>query len=197
MLKDLLHRIVAQPLVYDLVQTLVGAKTVRHRLAARIAPLRTASLVLDIGGGTGSVGELWSESNRYICLDIDPLKLRGFVAKNPTGTAMLADATSIPLADGKVDVVLCTNVTHHLTDEQLDRMIAESARVLRKGGSLVLSDAIWAPSRRVGRMIWKYDRGSNPRTPEVLRAVVSKYLKIATWDQFAVWHEYFIAVAEV
>ena len=195
MLTGLLHRIVARPWVYDLAQTVVGAKTVRRRLAGRIEPLRSARLVLDIGGGTGSIGDLWSDSSKYICLDIDPLKLQGFSAKNPAGIALLADATRIPIADGTVDVVLCTNVTHHLTDGLLNRMIAESARVLKPTGKLVLSDAVWAPQRRVGRLIWRYDRGSFPRTAEVLRGVVSRHLKVEQWDQFAIWHEYFICIA--
>jgi ubiquinone/menaquinone biosynthesis C-methylase UbiE len=195
MLTGLLHRVVAQPRVYDLVQTLVGAKTVRRRLAARIAPVRSAGWVLDIGGGTGAVGGLWSETSRYICLDIDPLKLQGFSARNPAGVALLADATRIPLADRSVDIVLCTNVTHHLTEAQLDRMIGHSARVLKPTGKLILSDALWAPARRVGKLIWKFDRGSFPRTVDVLQKMLTRHLKIEHWDQFAVWHEYFIAVA--
>lgn len=195
MIRSLLHQIVARPWVYDTAQTIVGAKKVRARLAARIAPVRNARLVLDIGGGTGSVGELWSDSSRYICLDIDPQKLEGFTAKNPTGIALLGDATRIPVAAGAVDIVLCTNVTHHLPDEALSLMMTECARVLAPGGKLILSDAIWAPQRRVGRMIWHYDRGSFPRTAEVLRNAVSAQLNIQSWDQFAIWHEYFICVA--
>ena len=195
MLTSILHRIVAQPWVYDLVQSVVGAKQVRARLAGRIEPHHDAKVIVDIGGGTGSVAGLWSASSRYICLDIDPLKLGGFVAKNPAGTALLADATRIPIADGSVDVVLCTNVTHHLTDDLLARMLSECARVLAADGKLILSDAIWAPDRRVGRTIWKYDRGSFPRTAEVLRRAVVQRLAVDTWDQFAIWHEYFICVA--
>ena len=197
MIRSLLHQFVARPWVYDIAQTLVGARQVRARLAARITPLRAARRVLDIGGGTGSVGELWSDSSRYICLDIDPQKLQGFTAKNPRGIALLGDATRIPVATATVDVVLCTNVTHHLTDGALRLMMAECARVLAPGGRLILSDAIWAPHRRVGRLIWHYDRGSFPRTAEVLRGALSTELKIETWDQFAIWHEYFICVAGV
>jgi ubiquinone/menaquinone biosynthesis C-methylase UbiE len=195
MITGLLHRIVARPFVYDLVQTAVGAKQVRRRLAERIGPVRDAHLVVDIGGGTGSVGALWSPSSKYVCLDIDPLKLTGFIANNPTGVALQADATRIPIADGSVDVVLCTNVTHHLTDPLLSAMIAESARVLRPQGKLILSDALWIPNRRVGRTMWHYDRGSFPRTAETIRAVVAGPLTIESWDQFAIWHEYFVCVA--
>ena len=194
-LTDVLHRIVARPWVYDLAQTVAGAKTVRRRLAARIEPLRGAGVVLDIGGGTGSVGQLWDRRTRYVCLDIDPVKLAGFAAKKAGGLALQGDATRIPIAGEAVDVVLCTNVTHHLTDPLLDRMVAESARVLKHDGKLVLSDAIWAPQRRAGRMMWRYDRGSFPRTADVLRAAVSRHLRVEAWDQFSIWHEYFICIA--
>jgi ubiquinone/menaquinone biosynthesis C-methylase UbiE len=195
MFTALLHRLVAHPWVYDLAQSVAGAKKVRARLADRISPLHDAKTVLDIGGGTGSVAALWSPSSKYICLDIDPLKLEGFVSKNPTGTALLADATRIPIADESVDAVLCTNVTHHLTDSLLDQMLSESRRILTGGGKLILSDALWAPNRRVSRTIWKYDRGSFPRTPQRLQDAVSKHLGISSWEQFAIWHEYFICVA--
>jgi ubiquinone/menaquinone biosynthesis C-methylase UbiE len=195
MITGLLHRIVARPFVYDLVQTAVGAKQVRRRLAERIRPVRDARLVVDIGGGTGSVGALWSDASKYVCLDIDPVKLAGFVANNPTGLALQADATRIPIADASVDVVLCTNVTHHLTEPLLAQMIAESARVLRPQGKLLLSDALWIPESRVSRTMWHYDRGSFPRSAEAIRAVVSGPLVIESWDQFAIWHEYFVCVA--
>jgi ubiquinone/menaquinone biosynthesis C-methylase UbiE len=196
MFRELLHRVVSRPLGYDLAQRLAGAKKVRRRLAAQIEPLRAASMVLDIGGGTGSVGQMWNSSTKYICLDIDPVKLQGFAAKNPAGIALLADAAQVPIADESIDVVLCTNVTHHLPDGVLERMIGESARVLKRGGSFVLSDAIWAPGRRTGRLIWRYDRGTFPRTADVLRETISRRLAVRCWDQFAIWHEYIICVAQ-
>jgi ubiquinone/menaquinone biosynthesis C-methylase UbiE len=195
MLTGLLHRVVSRPLGYDLAQRLAGAKKLRQRLAARLQPFQGAAIVLDIGGGTGAVGEMWNSSTKYICLDIDPVKLEGFAAKNPTGTALLADAAHVPIADSSIDIVLCTNVTHHLPSAVLERMVIESARVLKPNGKFILSDAIWAPRRRTGRLIWRYDRGTFPRTAEVLREVIGAHLHIDQWDQFAIWHEYIICVA--
>jgi hypothetical protein len=75
-------------------------------------------------------------------------------------------------------------------------MIAEIARVLSPNGKFLLTDALWRDDRRVGKLIWKYDRGSHPRTPEKLRATVAAHLTIEQWTQFAVWHEYFLCVAK-
>jgi SAM-dependent methyltransferase len=198
MVRDLLHRIVARPLVYDCVQCLAGARAVRRRIAAQIRLIAANSLLLDIGGGTGAVGDWCRQDVAYVCLDIDPLKIDGYLARNPGGRALVADATRIPLADGCVDVVLCNSVTHHLDDGQLGRMIAETARVLRRpGGRLILTDAVWALDRRVGRLFWHYDRGSHPRTAAHLRAAIAEHLNIADWEHFAVWHEYVLCVAVV
>ena len=196
MLTGILHRIVARPWVYDLAQVAAGARTVRGRVAAQAAQLQGARLVLDIGGGTGAVGDMWDSRTKYICLDIDPLKLKGFVARNPTGVALNGDATRLPIADGSIDVVLCNSVTHHLTDDLLERMVSETARVLKPGGRMILTDAVWAPRRWAGRLLWHYDRGSYPRPMNVLKSLVACHLTIRRWDPFAVWHEYFICVAD-
>jgi ubiquinone/menaquinone biosynthesis C-methylase UbiE len=195
MVRDLLHRVVARPWVYDCVQCLVGARTVRRRVAGQTQRIPSASRVLDVGGGTGAVNDWCQADVDYVCLDIDPVKIEGFLARNPRGRAILADATSIPLADASIDVVLCNSVTHHLDDRQLDAMVAEAARVLRPSGRLILTDAIWKRSRRVGRLFWHYDRGSHPRTAEVLRSTIGGHLRIDHWEHFAVWHEYVLCVA--
>jgi ubiquinone/menaquinone biosynthesis C-methylase UbiE len=195
MFTRLLHWIVTRPMIYDLVQKAVGANSVRKRVAEQAARLSGAELVLNIGGGTGAVAAMWPTTTKYVCLDIDPLKLQGFQSRNSQGIALQADATRLPIADGSVDVVLCNSLTHHLTDDLLQRMIAEAARVLSPTGKLVLTDAIWKDDRRVGKLIWKYDRGSFPRRAEQLRAVIESHLTIERWEHFAVWHEYIICVA--
>src|SRR5690348_15769364 len=103
MLTRLLNTLVAHPRVYDLCQFAVGAKTVRRRLAAAVAPHKDARIVLDIGGGTGAAMAMWSPASRYVCLDIDPQKLAGYATNNPAGLALLADATDLPIADASVD----------------------------------------------------------------------------------------------
>ena len=197
MLTSILHRLVAMPWIYDSVQSLVGAKQVRARLNLQVKQVKNPAIVLDIGGGTGLVSELYDAQTRYVCLDIDPVKLQGFTAKNPTGIGLLADAGNVPIADRSVDMVVCTNVTHHLTDELLDRMFAEAARILKPGGKFILSDALWAPDRKIGKMIWRVDRGSFPRTQNVIQSALQKYLNIEQWDQFAIWHEYFVCTASI
>jgi ubiquinone/menaquinone biosynthesis C-methylase UbiE len=181
--------------VYDLAQIAAGARTVRGKIAEQVSHLRGAPLVLDIGGGTGAVGAMWDARTKYVCLDIDPLKLEGFLTRNPKGIALQGDATQLPIGDASLDVVLCNSVTHHLTDDLLAAMVAEVARVLRPGGRLILTDAVWAEKRWAGKMIWRYDRGSFPRTCDVLKKLIASHLSIERWEHFSVWHEYVLCVA--
>ncbi len=85
---------------------------------------------------------------------------------------------------------MCTMVTHHLSGSSLAQLVAESARVLKSGGKLILADAVWTPTRWTGRILWKYDRGSYPRTAEALRTAISEDYTITHWERFAVYHEY-------
>jgi len=189
-----LHHLVARPRVYDLVQWAVGAQYVRRRVERQIQPYRSARIVLDIGGGTGLARELWSEQSKYVCLDIDPQKLAGYRAKNPGALVLLADGTDLPILDRSVDAVVCTSVTHHLTDAMLEKMLAESARVLAPSGQLILMDAVWAPYRVMGRLLWRFDRGSFPRRKDKLRGMIGRHFELVGGDEFAVLHRYVVVV---
>src|SRR4051794_3210101 len=70
MLTGLLHRLVAQPRVYELVQVLAGLPVVHRRLARQLARLPTPAVVLDLGGGTGISRPLLPRRCTYICLDM-------------------------------------------------------------------------------------------------------------------------------
>jgi ubiquinone/menaquinone biosynthesis C-methylase UbiE len=194
MLTEILHRIASQPRVYDAIQALAGSGQVNRRLAVRLAELPRPARVLDVGGGTGLSSELWPAGVTYVCLDIDPVKLRGFRRKHPRGIALAADATRLPLASRSFDLVVCKAVFHHLSDPLLPMVLRESARVLRPGAHLVFVDPLWAPARRRGRLLWRYDRGSFPRSEANLRQAVSAQFAITRWDAFAIHHQYVLGV---
>jgi SAM-dependent methyltransferase len=194
-LAPFIHRLVSRPNVYNLVQRLVGASVVSTHLKEHIATLGPTGVVLDLGGGTGLYRELWPTEWRYICLDSDPEKLHGFVRRNPGDNMLLADVSAVPLPDHSLDAVLCTFVSHHLSDGVLEAFVDESARVLRPGGALIFVDAVWRPERIVSRLLWRYDRGAYPRTKDRLLTAISASFEIATVELFAVLHEYLLCVA--
>jgi len=196
MLTRILHEIVAHPRIYDWVQVLAGADLMRRRLAAIVVQRcpSSPSIVLDLGGGTGLYRGLWPSAGRYVCLDLDTVKLRGFREKRLGDPAICADATRVPFNTDSVDVVVCTSLSHHLSDGHLEQMVSESARVLRVGGTFVFVDPVWEPSRLIGRLIWKYDRGSNPRRAGRLHDVIATHLRIVHEERYSIYHEYLLCV---
>ncbi len=193
MLTKLLHRLAARPWVYDQIQTIAGLELVLDRMSHELTPL-CPKVVVDIGGGTGTVRSLFAADCRYVCLDLELPKLKGFRLKTPTGMAVLGDATSMPIVDGGTDMVICKSLTHHLTDPMLDRALDESRRVLRLGGHMILLDAVLNKQRVAGRILWKLDRGSFPRAEEDLRKRLEDRFKVIHWDKFAVYHEYVFGI---
>src|SRR5580658_3020443 len=194
MLLKLLHELASYPWIYDQIQKAAGVRQVHARMSRQISAGGTGSCVLDVGGGTGAMRQMWPADCRYVCLDIEMPKLQGFRSKVADGLALQTDATRMPIASGCADSVVCMAVAHHLTDPMLADVMRESVRVLKPGGRMFFLDPVFARDRMVGRMIWRLDRGSYPRTAEVLRGVFGKHLKVAHWERFAIHHEYVFGV---
>ncbi len=184
---DLLHRVVSTGWGYDLCSFVTGSPFTKPKW--RRFYQSCSGLVLDLGGGTGLVGELLPPNCSYVCLDIEMPKLQGLSASHG-GRGLLADSRRIPVRSGVVDFLTCHAVTHHLTDEELDQVLLEAARVLKTGGQFLLADALWNPSRTPSRALWAMDRGSHPRTFEDLSRRLEQRFRVVKLSRFAFYHEY-------
>ncbi len=191
MVLDLLHRIAANPGVYDWIQHSVGCDQVFRRVQKHFisAPART---VLEVGAGTGLLRPYLPSTTKYIWLDCDPVKLAGFRRRNHSDDAVLGDATRICIGNAAVRDVLCVSVTHHIPDEMAARMFSELARVASE--RLIFLDPVLS-STLTGKALWSLDRGSFPRRPERLRELIGVDFDIAFQEEFEVMHRYLCCVA--
>ena len=145
---------------------------------ALLCGLRPDGSVLELGCGHGRtmlglIGYLGSEG-RYEGLDIDRLRVefaqRGIGAQhpqfrfrhadvenplyNPRGRTA-AESFSFPYADGEFDTVYAASLFTHLLPEAVANYLSETARVLRPGGSALLSFFVLDFYRGPRTTIWE------------------------------------------
>jgi SAM-dependent methyltransferase len=143
-----------------------------------LCALRADANVLDIGSGYGRVAHaLWRRDfeGDYLGLEIlrrhvdwcsaeitpasdGRLRFQHLDVRNsrynPTG-AMAAEDASFDVADASVDVAVLTSVFTHMYPAEIERYLAELARVLRPGGRALTTffalDETWREAQLAGR----------------------------------------------
>lgn len=99
--------------------------------------------IVDIGSGMGTFAiEAGRHGAKAIGIDLAPAALaaakRVAAAERATAVFVRADAVALPLPNDSVDAVIAADLTEHLDDVTLGRVLREARRVLRSGGTLVL-----------------------------------------------------------
>ena len=93
----------------------------KHREAA-------GGVMLDVGCGGKRYRRLFGHVDRYVGVDLPAER---------SSADVFADAMRLPFADAVFDTLLCNQVLEHVHSP--DALMREAARVLKVGGSLILS----------------------------------------------------------
>lgn len=100
--------------------------------------LKGNEIILDIGGGTGYIAnELSYHCDKVFVLD-ESERMLSQVRKRDNVIPMVGEATSTSLEKGSVDIVLLTDVVHHIKDQEA--LIREVNRVLNRHGKVLVMD---------------------------------------------------------
>ena len=190
MITRLAHRVASHPAVYDAIQRTVGTPRTRELLREHLAGA-AGKKVLDAGAGTGRFRDTLPAGASYVWLDNDRQKLAGFKAKRPDDETILADATDIPLDDDSVDYAVCVAVAHHLPEDGFARLVSELARVARE--RVLFMDPVRADGA-VPRALWRFDRGTYPRSAEELVAALRERLDVERVERYSKRHHYVFCV---
>ncbi len=92
-----------------------------------------SGILLDVGCGKKPYSILFDRHTRhYIGFDIP-----ASISKEKNDVDFYASALHIPCRTGSIDSVLCTQLIEHVPEPQ--RVLAEIARVLKRGGHLILT----------------------------------------------------------
>jgi ubiquinone/menaquinone biosynthesis C-methylase UbiE len=187
---SLTERILGSAVLYDAVQRLAGIEKLKRRLAPVLDALGPGKL-LDVGAGTGAFYELLPPHVEYVPLDVDPRNLERLGEKYEGVAGVVGSATALPFDDASFDYALCTSVAHHLSDSELEQMLAELARVTRQ--QLVFVDPLRV-DRVASRALWSIDRGSYPRSSEELVDQLTSRFVSGRAEAFTILHSYILFV---
>ncbi|MGE3311100.1 MAG: methyltransferase domain-containing protein [Limisphaerales bacterium] len=101
----------------------------------------TRADVLEVGAGDGQLAvELMQWADRrgwkweFTCLDLNATGIE----RNPIPRKLVGDATNLPFPDASFDLVIASQMTHHLTDDGVVAHLREGWRVARR--RLIVSD---------------------------------------------------------
>jgi ubiquinone/menaquinone biosynthesis C-methylase UbiE len=115
-----------------------------------------AGRVLDLGAGTGRIGEAFvAAGDVYLGVDASARMLAQFAGKaarrgTPTPVLVQADGRRLPFPTGTFDAVMIVQVISALPGWR--GLLAEARRILRPGGGLVLGKSIGPPDGLDARM---------------------------------------------
>lgn len=112
----------------------------RHEAAYLwVAEHFSGRVVVDAGSGEGYGADLLRRAGaeQVLALEYDEAAARHCAATYPAATAVRANLDSLPVADRTADLLVSMQVIEHLWD--LPRFLRESRRVLRPGGSVVVT----------------------------------------------------------
>jgi SAM-dependent methyltransferase len=118
-------------------QAYTGATTARDAREPAVAAVAEArpSRVLEVGCGWGELAAWIARDTGAEVVATDLSARMVELARSQGVDARLADVQALPFADGEFDVAVAAWMLYHVPD--LDRGVAELARVLRPGGRLV------------------------------------------------------------
>jgi len=181
---------------YDRIERLLawGTGSWYRRQALRRGGLTEGMRVLDVGTGTGLLArqalQLCGERGSLIGVDPSP----GMMAQSqlPRGSLLEGRAEALPCADAGFDFVCMGYALRHLSD--VDRALAEFARVLRPGGRLLVLEITHPRSELAARALKAYMRTLVP----VVARLVTRHADTATlWRYYWDTIEACIAPAQV
>jgi SAM-dependent methyltransferase len=169
-----LRAALSRPLVYVLLQRLVGAGRSHPRFLNDHVRARPGDRVLDLGCGPGELVELLPAVD-YVGIDRDDAYIEAARRRHPKGGMFIcSDVVDAEIGPQTFDVALVMGLVHHLDDDAATALFRVAADALRPDGRLVVIEPAFVKGQsRVARWLVRRDRGDNVRTPDQYRRLAT------------------------
>lgn len=134
--------------------------------------------VLDAGCGTGILSTFFPNAN-YTGIDLDN-KLINFAKENYKKNFLVMSIDKLKFPANTFDKVIIVGVIHHLNDKISKIAFAEIKKVLKKGGKILVIEAIPPMSRYnlLGKLLRHHDEGEFVRTLDDYESLFKNKFKV-------------------
>jgi ubiquinone/menaquinone biosynthesis C-methylase UbiE len=178
-LRAFVASLAAWPSAFDLLRYLLEGGYRGHRSVwVNELSLRTG-LIADIGCGTG-IHAMQFTADAYVGVDLSVDYVTAAARKYPAYQFMAADAMQLPFKARAFHTIMISGMLHHLSDDQVNRVLSEAERVLEHDGTLIVWEDIPSPSawNVVGHIIHRLDIGRFIRRPDAYRTLLEFHFDV-------------------
>ncbi len=187
-IKKLIRKLSKNPSLFDFLRKIVEfdfiaiKRTIRKELSLEYPSLQDdRKRVIDIGCGTGEFCSLFNVSN-YLGIDISKNYI-DYAQKKYKHRFCCCDAQLSGCKDAYFDVALIIGVLHHLDNSSIESVLAETKRVLKEDGKVLLIEDIPIRSKfnLIGKLLQKLDIGHNIRPIDEYKKIFDQYFTISKY----------------
>lgn len=172
--------LLSEPIIFNFIRRIIAGnqKNTKDFVRSTLESYRVKT-VLDIGCGTGDFVETIPEKTDYLGIDVDR-KFIFFAKENYQNKKRKFLARDINkkefLANKMFDATLLISMLHHLSDDELERILPLIKVHTKK--VVIVADIIPNPNGILKKIMVKFDRGKFIRTKEEKVKILSKYFKL-------------------
>ncbi len=178
-LEKLVERVSDNPVLFIFFRSLLESDfTAIRAIIRRELVLGQRLSCLDLACGPGAFADLF-EADDYVGLDLNARYI-DHARKTRKGTFIVGDARKVELPEARFDQILIFGLLHHLPDDDAHAVLAESKRMLKPGGRMLVIEDVPAQSRLnlIGHLLHSVENGHHIRPAEQYRQLYTGTMRV-------------------
>ena len=172
------YSLLSNTFFYSLVQRIMSATSFREKIVTKYITKHNVK-VLDVGCGPAQILDALPKIN-YYGYDINPIYIKSAKKKyEGKGKFFCRQFTSKDIKNlPKFDHILLLGILHHLSDKEINILMKNIKKVLKRKGNIITLDNIFTKNQNfIAKFLIEMDKGNNVRSKSGYLNIISKHFK--------------------